>query len=237
MQVLFWHHPVGLNSLAYPAQPRDPDFFKMNDAYPLTPFRIGDPSLLLKVMRQWPLATLISGEIGNACISLIPVLVKDDPAGDICLLGHLDANNEHALAIQTGAPISFQFTGPDAYASPDLYASSQLPGWLYVSVKGDGIIESIMDQDQLKSLLRESTNVFGGSGQQFHLAADDERIDRFIGGIKGFRIKVTRISGIAKLAQDKGAEDANIATRFLLGTTDGDAREFLELLLNSTLAE
>ena len=209
----------------------------MNDAYPLTPFRIGDPGLLLKVMRQWPLATLISGETGNACISLIPVLVKDDPAGDIRLLGHLDANNEHALAIHAGAPVSFQFTGPDAYASPDLYASSQLPGWLYVSVKGDGIIESIMEQDQLKSLLHESTTVFGGSAQQFHLDADDERIDRFIGGIKGFTIKVTRISGIAKLAQDKGVEDANIATRFLLGTTNGDAKEFLELLLESTLAE
>jgi transcriptional regulator len=209
----------------------------MNDAYPLTPFRIGDPGLLLKVMRQWPLATLISGETGNAFISLIPAVVKDDPAGDIHLLGHLDANNEHALAIRAGAPISFQFTGPDAYASPDLYASSQLPGWLYVSVKGDGIIESIMDQDQLKSLLHESTTVFGGAGQQFHLDADDERIDQFIGGIKGFTIKVTRISGIAKLAQDKGVEDANIATRFLLGTTDGSAKELLELLLESTLAE
>ena len=160
----------------------------MNDAYPLTPFRIGDPGLLRKIMRQWPLATLISGETGNACISLIPVMAKDDPAGDIHLLGHLDANNEHALAIRAGAPISFQFTGPDAYASPDLYASLQLPGWLYVSVKGDGIIESIMDQAQLKSLLHESTTVFGGAGQQFHLDADDERIDRFIGGINVSRM-------------------------------------------------
>jgi transcriptional regulator len=218
-------------------RPREPYFSKMNDAYPLRPFRIGDPGLLLKVMRQWPLATLISGEIGNASISLIPVLVKDDPAGDIHLFGHLDANNEHAHAIRAGAPISFQFTGPDAYASPDLYASPQLPGWLYVSIKGDGIIESIMDQDQLKSLLHESTTVFGGSAQEFQLDANDQRIDRFIGGIKGFTIKVTRISGIAKLAQDKGVEDANIATRFLLGTTDGGAKEFLELLLDSTLAE
>lgn len=209
----------------------------MNDAYPLKPFRIGDPDLLIKVMRQWPLATLISGETGNACISLIPVLVKDDPAGDIHLLGHLDANNEHALAIRAGAPVSFQFTGPDAYASPDLYANSQLPGWLYVAVKGDGIIESIMQQDQLKSLLHESTTVFSSTAQQFHLDAGDERIDRFIGGIMGFTIKVTRISGIAKLAQDKGVEDANIAMRFLLGTTDGSAEELLELLLDATLAE
>jgi len=116
----------------------------MNDAYPLRPFRINDPGLLQKVIRQWPLATLISGNIGSACISLIPLLVKNDPSGDMHLCGHLDINNEHANAIQAGAPISFQFTGPDVYASPDLYTSRQLPGWLYVSVKGDGIIESIM---------------------------------------------------------------------------------------------
>jgi len=84
----------------------------MNDAYPLRPFRINDRGLLQKVMRQWPLATLISGEIGSAYISLIPLLVKDDPSGDLRLYGHLDINNEHANAIEAGAPISFQFTGP-----------------------------------------------------------------------------------------------------------------------------
>ncbi|RLA28747.1 MAG: hypothetical protein DRQ63_02745 [Gammaproteobacteria bacterium] len=209
----------------------------MNDAYPLRPFRINDPGLLQKVIRQWPLATLISGNIGSACISLIPLLVKNDPSGDMHLCGHLDINNEHANAIQAGAPISFQFTGPDVYASPDLYTSRQLPGWLYVSVKGDGIIESIMHTAQLRNLLHESTTAFGGTQQDFHLDPGDERIDRFIGGIKGFTIKVIRISGIAKLAQDKGTEDARIATRFLLGTTDGSAKELLDLLLSETLQD
>ncbi len=209
----------------------------MNDAYPLKLFRINDTGLLLRIMRQWPLATLISGEIGNASISLIPMLVKDDPAGTMRLCGHLDVNNEHAHAIRKGAPISFQFTGPDAYASPDLYESPQLPGWLYISVKGDGIIESIMEPAQLKKQLHESTSVFGGKQQAFQLDASDERIDRFLGGIKGFTIKVSRISGIAKLAQDKGNIDASIATRFLLGTTDGAAHDLVKDLLQQTLAD
>jgi len=209
----------------------------MNDAYPLPQFRINDRDLLQKVMRQWPLAMLISGKIGNACMSLIPLLVMDDSAGSIRLCGHLDVNNEHAQAIHTGAPISLQFTGPDVYASPDLYASPQLPGWLYVSVQGDGVVESIMQTGHLKNLLRESTTTFGGPQQEFNLDSADERIDRFIGGIKGFTIKVNRISGIAKLAQDKGEDDARIATRFLLRTTDGTARELLNLLLSTTLTD
>ncbi len=94
-----------------------------------------------------------------------------------------------------------------------------------------------MATDQLKMLLHESTTAFGNPQQEFHLDSSDERIDRFIGGIKGFTIKVNRISGIAKLAQDKGIEDARIATRFLLGTTDGSAKELLDLLLSETLSE
>ena len=85
--------------------------------------------------------------------------------------------------------------------------------------------------------MHESTTVFGGTQQAFQLDASDERIDRFLGGIKGFTIKVSRISGIAKLAQDKGNDDANIATRFLLRTTDGVAQDLVEDLLQQTLAD
>jgi len=94
-----------------------------------------------------------------------------------------------------------------------------------------------MQTAQLRNLLHESTTTFGGTQQDFHLNPGDDRIDRFIGGIKGFTIKVNRISGIAKLAQDKGTEDARIATRFLLGTTDGSAKELLDLLLSETLSD
>ena len=48
---------------------------------------------------------------------------------------------------------------------------------------------------------------------------------------------MSRISGIAKLAQDKGNIDASIATRFLLGTTDGAAHDLMKDLLQQTLAD
>ena len=203
--------------------------------YPLKPFRVTSKDTLCAVIRQYSLATLFSGTAGQAHITLIPLLVDRKASGEIVLSGHLDRNNAHADALEPGAPISFQFLGPDAYASPDLYPDAQLPGWLYVSVKGDGEVAALVEGEDLRSLLIESARAFGDPGQHFQLDAREERVGRFLPGIKGFRIKATRISGIAKLAQDKGEEDSLIATKFLSAQTHAASGDLFARLLRETL--
>lgn len=187
-------------------------------------------------MREWPLATLISGIAGSARISLIPLVVQNRSAQDLRLLGHLDVNNEHADSIVNDAPISFVFNGPDFYASPDLYPGPQLPGWLYVSIQGHGTIDKVLNTEELRILLCESTEQFGEAQQEFRLDPSDKRIDQFISGIRGFSIAVSSLSGIAKLAQDKGEVDAKRATEFLAATTTGSAQAMLRRILTETLA-
>ena len=203
--------------------------------YPLRPFRITEKNMLCAVIRQYPLATLFSGSAGQAQITLIPLMVEQRASGEIVLSGHLDRNNAQAEAIVPGAPISFQFLGPDAYASPDLYPDPQLPGWLYVSVQGDGEVSAIVEGEELRSLLVESTRTFGAPDQRFGLDARDERVAKFLPGIKGFHIRATRISGIAKLAQDKGEEDSLIAMKFLSAQSNGSSEALFARLLRETL--
>ena len=138
---------------------------------------------------------------------MLPLLIEDEGDDQVFLLGHLDRNNDHAQCLEPGAPVSFQFSGPDSYTSPDLYAAQHLPGWLDVSVQGDGEVTEILDDNQLRELLVASTNTFSDAQQRFSLSGTDKRIGKFLPGLKGFRIKVTRISGIAKLAQDRGPDD------------------------------
>jgi transcriptional regulator len=207
----------------------------MSDAYPLKPFRILSHDTLCEIMRLYPLATVISGPAGEAKITLLPLVINRDDSDQIYLLGHLDRNNDHAQMLEPGAPVSFQFLGPDSYASPDLYADSHLPGWLYVSVQGDGEVSDILDDSQLRKILITSTDIFGDEHQRFSLSDTDERIGNFLPGIKGFRIKVTRISGIGKLAQDKGQEDSRIAMEFLLKQNNLDSLPLLERILQETL--
>ena len=186
-------------------------------------------------MRTYPLATLVSGRAGEARMTLLPLLTEKAHDDRIYLSGHLDRNNDHAGELEPGAEVSFQFRGPDSYASPDLYPDAHLPGWLYVSVQGDGRVSAVLDDAELRELLVTSTDTFGDGRQQFSLEDTDQRIDRFLPGIKGFRIEVTRIGGIGKLAQDKGRQDSQLATRFLAGQDNSGSLTLFERILDETL--
>ncbi len=181
------------------------------------------------------LAALMTGLSGDADVTLLPFLVDLDDENQIILTGHIDRNNDQAAKLRCGAAVSFHFVGPNSYASPDLYPDPQLPGWLYVSVQGDGEISSVLDESQLRSLLIRSTETFGNSGQIFALDDADARLQKFLPYIHGFRIRVTRISGIAKLAQDKGLVDSQIAMKFLADQDNGDSSRLFERLIRETI--
>jgi transcriptional regulator len=162
------------------------------------------------------------------------MLVDRDAENRIVLTGHIDRNNDHREMLQPGSAVSFQFVGPESYASPDLYPDAHLPGWLYVSVQGDGEICEVLDESQLCTLLIRSTETFGASNQEFTLKNSDPRIAQFLPYVHGFRITVTRISGIAKLAQDKGPVDSRIAMNYLVGQDNTGSTSLFERLLMET---
>jgi transcriptional regulator len=206
----------------------------MNELYPLKPFRINSTDTLCEVMRMYPLATLMSGSAGSAMITLVPMLVDFDDESRIVLTGHIDRNNDHVKLLRPGEPVSFQFLGPESYASPDLYPDSHLPGWLYISVQGDGMVSEVLDDKQLRSELQRSAATFGAKEQTFSLDDGDPRIAQFLPYIHGFRIVVKRASGIAKLAQDKGPFDSGIAMNFLANRDNGNSRKLFERLLRDS---
>jgi transcriptional regulator len=182
-------------------------------------------------MRQYPLATLMSGRAGSATITLVPMLVDMDEQDDIVLTGHIDRNNEHTGLLVSGKDVSFQFLGPESYASPDLYPDPHLPGWLYVSVQGDGEVSEVLDSAQMRETLVRSASTFGDARLGFSLDPGEPRVAQFLPYVHGFRITVKRISGIAKLAQDKGAVDSRIAMNFLADQHNAGSRTLFERLL------
>jgi transcriptional regulator len=161
-------------------------------------------------------------------------LLLEEHGDELQLLDHLDANNPHCAVLTQGAPVFFQLLGPDAYASPDLYPDPQLPGWLYLSVQGDARVESVLNEAALRDLLEASTRPLGAANQDFTLEPTDAHIDRFIGGVHSFRLQVTRISGVAKLAKDKGRRDAQLAHEYLSERTSPDGKTLLERLMSAT---
>ena len=207
----------------------------MGERYPLKPFRIHNQDSLLAIIHHYPLATIVTGHAGSAEMTLLPLLARVDGEGRLFLDGHLDRNNPQALQLAPNSGVSFLFKGPDSYAAPDLYPGPQLPGWLYVAVKGNGRVVAEIAGAELCDLLVRATRIFGGSQQRFQLDPDDPRVACFLPDILGFSIAVTDLSGIAKLAQDKGAEDAGRAASFLLSQSNAASTELFQRLLDETV--
>lgn len=159
----------------------------------------------------------------------------DERQGEqMILTGHVDRNNPQADKLVPGESVAFVFNGPDVYASPDIYDDAQLPGWLYVVVKGTGLIGRSIEGVELIEMLCAASSRFGGNGQDFSLDKNDPRFALFIGGVVGFEIEVSNIAGIAKLAQDKGRKHSQTACTFLSDTSDADLPGFLAEMRDGT---
>jgi transcriptional regulator len=152
--------------------------------------------------------------------------------GHMSLIGHTDRNNPQSSMLVPGQAVSFVFQGPSAYASPDLYPDKQLPGWFYVMVKGHGTVSNSIDGAAAIEMLCRASQQFGGPEQRFALTPDDARFGLFIGGVVGFEISVKEISGIVKIAQDKGPAHAELARRYLCTQSRPGSDTFLSAVLN-----
>ena len=208
-----------------------------NDNYPLKPFRIKSHKLQLDIIAKYPLATVISGMDTNLQITLLPLMHEAGEHHPGILIGHLDRNNPQAEQLVAGAKVAFVFQGHEAYVSPDIYPDRQLPGWLYVMVKGDGVISRCFENDEIAAILSESTSRFGAPDQQFKLQIADDRIAQFSDGIIAFEIKIESITGIAKLAQDKGPKHAKLACEFLTRKTTPSSPTLFAKLVEHGLLE
>jgi predicted FMN-binding regulatory protein PaiB len=80
-------------------------------------------------------------------------------------------------------------------------------------------------------MLCDASSRFGREHQEFSLEKDDPRFDLFIGGIVGFEIEVADITGISKLAQDKGPAHSRTACKFLADIDNTGTPAFLRNLL------
>ena len=205
----------------------------MNDAYPLRPFRVNDTNLLCDIIRHYPLATLVTGAAGSARLTLVPLLVDcvGGSTTDIVLTGHIDINNEQTQHLQPGVDLSpSSFSGPTATRPPTCILTRSCPAGSTCPCKATARWPNVSRRDELRDVLVRSTTDFGASDQRFALSPTDPRVDQFLPYIHGFRLRVTRISGIAKLAQDKGHEDSAIAWQYLAAQTNTSSTSLFERL-------
>jgi len=189
------------------------------------PYVQDDVSVLHGIIRERSFCLVAAVIDGEAQFAYAPVVVDAEGARG-CVRFHLAKANP--LAKLNGAKVRLSFVGPDAYISPDWYASDgMVPTWNYIAVEGTGAMRRL-DQDGLRGLLVDLS-----AAQEGRLLpkkpwtidkVPEQRMDALLKAIVGFAVSFETLEGKLKLTQDKKADDFEGVAGALETSDDPNAR-------------
>lgn len=172
--------------------------------YPSPVFAWTDRAEQLAFIAERAFATLVAVHEGAVRIAQAPVLVDGER-----LLLHLSRANvlARALPLRVTAVVH----GPDAYVSPDWYASEQqVPTWNYVSVELEGELAAT-DEATLRAILERQSAAFearlAGKPPWTMAKLTEATLVAKLKGIVGATLSIDALRGTRKLSQNKAAED------------------------------
>lgn len=186
-----------------PAQSRRPP---VHAAYPPRRHLENDPDKLFLVMERCAFATLISVLDGEPVVTQVPLTLDRTRGCSGVLFGHMDRSNPHAELLQDRRILAL-FHGPNAFISPRVYQTSQLPTWNSITVHARGTVRVIQDRQALLQGMCTLAERADPGPQGYRLSPEDPRIEPLMKHVVGFEIEIDELVGRFKLSQDRNEAD------------------------------
>jgi transcriptional regulator len=195
-------------------------------------FAENDVATLHAFVEAHPLASLVTA-VGGAeglFATHLPVLL-DRAAGPYGrLFGHIARANPHARQLAAGGTEALViFTGPDAYITPNWYATKAetgrvVPTWNYVAVHAYGRVTLHSDPEFLRPHLEALTRRHEPSraGNWEVSDAPDEYIAQQLRAIIGVEITIERLEGKWKMSQNRSDADIDGVVNGLSASTTAE---------------
>lgn len=183
---------------------------------------------LIKVIKSYPLATIISVKNNEPLITHLPLIYHESGK----LIGHIDKFNPQAALLKNNKSITVIFSGPQCYISPSIYSTKQLPTWNYINVHLKGTVTAVNDEKKVKQSLVDMTDFFETPNHKYKLEINNAKMRGLINYIKGFEIDITHWEGKFKLSQDKTKSDMESAKAELIRANKVSIEGFLNNLIN-----
>lgn len=165
------------------------------------------------LLREHGAGDLVTATADGLVATMLPFVFDADRGPHGALLGHVARTNEHWRQPPVGEALVI-LRGPDAYVSPQWYASKRehgrvVPTWNYVTAHVYGELVVHDDVEWLDDLVRRLTAKHeAGHAQPW---AVDDAPPRFVAGqlraIVGVEVVISRIEAKAKLSQNQPAAD------------------------------
>lgn len=193
--------------------------------YPPKYHQENDIKKMIAVIEEYPLGMLVSVLDGKPLVTHIPIIYNHKIQK---LVAHIDKYNPQVATLKDGAEVTVIFRGPDAYISPSIYTTTQLPTWNYIFVHLTGKISLINDQEAAKKTMIAMTEFLEGKEQKFVLTSDNKKMEYAVNYIQAFEIEITHWEGKFKLSQDKTEQDQLNAKEAIKKNAKRDVDGFIE---------
>ncbi len=191
-----------------------------------------DALALRALMRDHPLATFITHGAQGLDANPVPMLWLDDGSPHDLLRGHVARANPVWRDTSPGSEALAVFHGPDAYISPNGYATKRetgkvVPTWNYAVVHARGPLRIVEDAVWLRELVTALTRIHEATQPQPWAVTDApaDYIERMLGAIVGIELPLTSLQGKWKASQNQPAANREgvVAGLRQSGTAAGQA--------------
>jgi len=196
-------------------------------------FRQDDPEALAALMREQPLAALVTVGADGLAADHIPL---EYDAGQNLLRGHVARANplwQHAA----GQPVLAIFRGAQAYVSPSWYPSKAathkvVPTWNYAVVHAHGTLRAVDDAPWLHDLVSRLTAHHESRSAAPWAVSDapPDYVQQMLRAIVGIEIVVTKLVGKWKVSQNRSDADRDGTACGLEASPDAQARAMAALV-------
>ncbi len=168
-----------------------------------------ETAVLHDFIRERSFAVIAAVVDGSVQFAYVPMVLDSDEGSHGGARFHLARANP--LAQIDGSKVLISFMGPDAYVSPDWYATEDLvPTWNYIAIEAAGTARQLngpalrrlladLSAEHEKRLLPKRPWTLDKLSQQ--------RLDALLNAIVGFSVVFDTLEGKFKLSQDKKADD------------------------------
>jgi transcriptional regulator len=195
-------------------------------------FEQTDPAALATLMREHPLAALVTVQAGNPTADHLPL---EFDAESQMLRGHVARANPLWQAA-AGQRVLAIFRGPQAYITPSWYPSKAsthkvVPTWNYTVVHAHGVLSAVEDAPWLRSLVGRLTDHHESPRAQ-PWAVDDapaDYVQQMLRAIVGIEIAVDSLVGKWKVSQNR-AEADRLGVAAGLDDAGAEARAMAQLV-------
>jgi transcriptional regulator len=172
-------------------------------------FATQDRASVVRLMHDYPFASLITPADSEPLITHLPLVHVADCEPHGTLLGHFARANPHSRSGGDTESLAL-FHGPHAYVTPSWYGdpAASVPTWNYAVVHAHGAIQLALDPAETRAILDVMITRFESlRAAPWTIGLEPDRLQAMVGSIIGFRLRIKRLEAKFKLSQNRSRED------------------------------